>query len=220
MTPLTAWLEENISLHSHDNPAEERVSSITHAVGALLAIGGTLLMVLKAGGRASLIPGVLIYGFSMILLYSASALYHWVKPGNIKRICRILDHSNIYFLIAGTYTPFCFAMDSPAGRLLLGLVWITAFLGVIFTLRFWGRLKPLHVILYLAMGWLVVFFWQDLKAAVSPELTFWMLAGGITYSLGTLVYASKKVPYYHGVWHLFVLGGSLCFYIGIYLHIL
>lgn len=211
-----SWLERHITLHSHDDAKAERANAMTHFVGALLALVGLVIIF----ARSSQLPttamkvGMVIWGFTMLLLYGASALYHHLPYGDAKRFCRILDHSNIYFLIAGTYTPMMMYIGSPTAYRLLALVWAIAVLGIIFTLVFWGRLSALHVLLYLAMGWLIVFFWKDIAPFIPAGLTSWIFAAGITYSLGVIFYANKKIPHYHAIWHLFCIGGSGAFFFG------
>lgn len=211
-----SWLERHISLHTHDDAKAERENALTHFVGAGLAVIALIMILMKLptteGGALKF--GLVVYGCSMLLLYSASALYHHLPVGDAKRFCRILDHSNIYFLIAGTYTPILLYIDTPKTVAITWGVWIVALAGVVFTLVFWGRLKPLHVVLYLVMGWLLVFFWNDIIPALPEGLLLWILAGGITYTVGVVFYAIKKIPHYHAIWHLFCVGGSLFFFIG------
>jgi hemolysin III len=213
---IQTWLEKHISLHEHDDSKEEKANSLTHLIGAILSLGAFVWILLNAGSfsRPAMSAAAIVYALSMLLLYSASSLYHALPRNNWKRVCRILDHSNIYFLIAGTYTPVFVYLNSPVGRTLVALVWGIAALGVIFTLVFWGKLKPLHVVFYLAMGWMIVFFWSDIIPYMPEGLIYWVIAGGLTYSLGVIFYAMKKLPFYHAVWHLFVLGGSILFFIG------
>ncbi len=221
MNIITRWLETHISLHKHDSPREELANSITHALGAVFSVLALILMeIAVVGSGAAAHAAVAVFGFSMILSYTSSAIYHAIKPSNGKRVLRILDHVNIFILIAGTYTPFCLTLPSGKERELLILVWGIVVAGTVFKLVFWGRLKPLHTLIYLAMGWLVVFYFNDFKAALPPEVLYWMLGGGLSYSLGTLFYASKKLPYYHAIWHVFVLGGSAAFFVGIYRYVL
>jgi len=158
--------------------------------------------------------GTIIWGLTMILLYGASALYHSLPYGNGKRICRILDHSNIYFLIAGTYTPLMLYIGTTLAIRLVIMVWAIALLGIVFTLIFWGKLKALHVGLYLLMGWLIVFFWKDIVPYLPEGLIAWVIAAGLTYSIGVIFYASKRIPHYHAIWHLFCIGGSALFFFG------
>ncbi len=221
MAFISSWLEKHITLHSHDNVQQEFYNFLTHAIGAVLSLIALILMIVKSiSNNCSNLTGVIVFGFSMLLLYSASSLYHRVKPSNLKRILRIMDHSNIYFLIAGTYTPIALFMNNSIGNKITIIVWSIAIFGIIFTLLFWGKLKPLHVVIYLVMGWLVVFFWSDVSESVPSELMFWMIAGGLTYSLGVIFYAMKKIPFYHPIWHLFVIGGSACFFAGIYKYLI
>jgi hemolysin III len=221
MSLFTNWLENNITLHNYDNKQEEMANAITHLLGAVLSLFGMVVLVQAgaASGDRAKTAGLLVFSLSMLLLYSASGFYHLIKPSNLKRFLRILDHSNIYFLIAGTYTPILIAVGTGLSYFFIGVVWGIAFLGVVFTLVFWGRLKPLHVILYIVMGWLIVFIWEPVTAVIPAGLMKWIIAGGVTYTVGTGFYAMKKLPYYHAIWHLFVLGGSVCFFLGIYFYI-
>ncbi len=211
------WLERHITLREGDDRKAERENAITHFIGSVLSIIG-LIWILANLGRArssSLKAGLVIFALTNLLLYTASGFYHILRPGNAKRICRILDHGNIYFLIAGTYTPLLLYVDSPVTRWMTVLMWLTAALGIAFTLVFWGRLKPLHPILYLLMGWMIVFFWNDTVPYLPSGLLGYIIAGGLSYSVGVIFYAIKKLPHQHAIWHLFVLLGSICFYVGI-----
>lgn len=218
------WLERRITLHNYDTPSEERANMLTHALGAVLSLVALILLLTRLDGEHGVTPlergACIIFGGAMVLTYLSSALYHHVRPSNLKRVFRILDHVNIYILIAGTYTPFCVVMDPRRGTPLLILIWSLVVAGIVFKLVFWGRHKVLHTLVYLAMGWLVVFYINDLRRVVPVEAGYWILGGGLAYSVGTLFYASKKLPYYHAIWHLFVLAGSLLFWWGIYLHVL
>jgi len=222
MTKFSNWLESRIALHSHDTPQEEMMNGITHALGAVLSVIGLVLLQIKSFqmDNPPAVIGTAVFGTSMILTYSSSAVYHFVKPSNLKRFLRILDHINIYILIAGTYTPFCLVLPPDKGIPLLILVWSIVVLGSVFKLVFWNRIKPLHTIIYLLMGWLIVFYVKDLMQVLPPEVGLWILGGGLSYTVGTIFYASKKIPYYHAVWHLFVAAGSAFFFGGIYLYAL
>lgn len=213
---FTVWLESHITLHNQESAAEERANALTHLAGAVLSLVAGIWVIsrIREIARPSLIIGALIFTVSMLLLYSASSLYHYLPRNNWKRICRILDHSNIYILIAGTYTPLLLYIDTPVCRMLLLLVWGITVFGIVFTLVFWGRLGVIHVLLYLAMGWMMVFFRNDIIPYIPEGLLFWIIAGGLTYTLGVVFYAMKKLPYHHAIWHVFVLGGSMSFFIG------
>lgn len=212
------WLEKHITLQNYDDRKAEMENAVTHFIGAGLSIIGFIMILfrLKEVGSTALKAGLVIFALSNILLYTASGLYHYLMPGNAKRICRILDHSNIYFLIAGTYTPILLYIGTQKTFFLTLFMWFIALCGVAFTLVFWGRLKPLHPILYLIMGWTIVFFWNDTVPYLPHNLIYFLIAGGVTYSLGVVFYAIKKIPHYHAIWHVFVLLGSIWFYIGIY----
>ena len=222
MKSIGTWLETHISLHSHDSREEEIVNSLTHAAGALLSVAGLVFLLARtlSAGNPPMAAASLVFGLTMLLMYTSSSVYHYIQPSNLKRALRVMDHVNIYLLIAGTYTPICIAMNSASGRTLLFLVWSVAVLGIVFKLIFWGRVKPLHTIIYITMGWLVVFFFDDLRTRIPSAFLPWILGGGLSYTVGTIFYGMKKIPHYHGIWHCFVIAGSVCFYFGIYLHIL
>jgi len=215
------WLSRNITLHNYDNRKEELISSFTHALGGIFGLIALFFLTRKGlatqdGGTAI---GYILYGAIIILMFFSSSLYHFLKPGDKKRLLRIFDHMAIYLMIAGTYTPVTIAIDGLWGWGLFVAIWSLALLGMILKILFWGRLGIFHVVFYILMGWMVVLGWDQVKLNVQPEFLTWALAGGITYTLGTVVYAMKKVPYYHGIWHLFVLGGNICFFLGIYWYI-
>ncbi|MBN2618066.1 MAG: hemolysin III family protein [Spirochaetales bacterium] len=213
------WLIKNISLHNFDNKKEEFINGLTHFVGIILSIIGIIFLLLKDTKTPNIKGAFVIYGFSMLLLYTASTIYHWLKNPILKRVGRILDHCNIYLLIAGTYTPLAFFVGGKIGINILIIEWVLTILGIIFTLRFWGRLKILHVIFYLFMGWMIVFIWNDFIQMVPKEFAQMILSGGIFYSVGVVIYALKKLPFYHGIWHVFVVLGSMSMYMAIFNYI-
>lgn len=221
MSFISSWLDTHITLHSHDSSKEELANSITHGIGAVLSLLGLiLLLVMSRGASSGSILALTVFGVSMILSYTSSSIYHLIKPSSWKRFLRILDHVNIYILIAGTYTPFCMILPPQQRNRLLILVWSIVVLGTVFKLVFWGKMSVLHTLIYLAMGWLIVFFIKDFRAVLPVQIVFWMLGGGLSYTIGTIFYASKKLPYYHAIWHVFVLAGSAIFYGGVYFYIL
>ncbi|MGQ0561666.1 MAG: PAQR family membrane homeostasis protein TrhA [Gemmatimonadota bacterium] len=191
---------------------EELINTTTHAAGiAASAAGGALLIVMAAlQGGARLIVGVSVFVATLLVLYSASTLYHAAGGDSARRRLKVFDHAAIYLLIAGTYTPFTLAgMRGAWGWSLFGVIWGLALAGVVFKLFFTGRFKRMSTAIYVAMGWLVLIAIVPLVRALEPVTLSWLVAGGITYTLGTLFYLSRR-PYAHGVWHLFVLGGSVC----------
>lgn len=212
------WLENHITLPENTTRREERANAATHLAGAVLAAAALAALTVRGirMGSSTMLTGLVVYGLSMLLLYTASGFYHLVPASPLKRVLRILDHSNIYFLIAGTYTPILILVGTSLSYAFIGVVWSIAAAGIAFSLVFWGRLKPLHVVLYLVMGWLIVFIWKPVSQVLTPEFLGWILAGGLFYSGGVIFYAMKRLPYYHAVWHLFVLAGSASHFIGIY----
>jgi hemolysin III len=192
---------------------EEVANAATHGVGmALSAAGGAVLAVLAAlSGSAWKIAGVSIFIASLLLLYTASTMYHLVRPPLLKRRLQVLDHCAIYVLIAGTYTPFMLdAVRGPWGWSLFGMIWGLAVIGIVFKLRFTGRYHRLSTAVYLAMGWLAIVAAVPLYTHVPFDSLAWLVAGGVTYTLGTAFYHWQKLPFAHAVWHLFVVGGSIC----------
>jgi len=192
------------------------MNSWTHLLGAVLAIAGLFILV-HAGfseGAPRLIPAFVIFGITMILLFAASGFYHLLKPSIAKRVFRILDHCNIYFLIAGTYTPILMAMNTSLSMKMLVIIWLIALVGILFKLLFWDRLEILHVTFYLAMGWMALFLWNSMTATIPINLIKWIFTGGVIYTLGVVFYALKKIPYNHAIWHLFVLAGCGSFFWG------
>lgn len=191
---------------------EEYINTFTHGGGIVAGIlGGAALITLSAlNGDAYLIVGTAVFVATLLVLYTASTLYHWSVRDHIKKRLKVFDHAAIYLLIAGTYTPFTLAGIRGAwGWSLFGTIWGLAAAGVVFKLFFTGRFKGLSTALYVAMGWLVLIAIVPLLHALSPLTLGWLVAGGVTYTIGTAFYMSRR-PYTHAVWHLFVLGGTVC----------
>lgn len=203
--------------------AEERANSISHGVGCLLGVIGLVLMLDQAmDNRAGVLAIVSysLYGGSMILLFLASTLYHSIPGERAKFWLKKLDHSAIYLLIAGTYTPFLLiGLKSPLAHGLMVVIWGLALTGILFKLVFAHRFEALSLVTYMLMGWLSLIVLYQMVMRL-PAGSVWLLAaGGIIYSLGVIFYASKRIPYNHAIWHGFVLGGSLCHFLAIYLYI-
>src|SRR2546430_15715289 len=192
--------------------AGERFNSITHIVGSLLAIAGSAIAIhsaLTRGSDHTAVAAVAIYGLMLIILYLSSTLYHSLR-GPAKRVFHVFDHCAIYLLIAGTYTPFMLVtLRGPWGWTLFALVWTLALAGVLKDALLHGRFRWISIVLYMLMGWLVVVAIGPLRHALPAAGIAWLLVGGIVYTVGMIFFAlSKRVRYTHGVWHLFVLGGS------------
>lgn len=196
----------------------ELFNSITHLVGAVLALVGTSVLLTLAAvwgpGGARRITALAIYGAMLVLLYLSSTLYHSLR-GRAKDVFHVFDHCAIYLLIAGTYTPLTLVtLHGAWGWTLFAIVWTLAMAGVLKDVLFPGRLRVISVVLYLLMGWLIVIAFAPLRAALPPAGIAWLIAGGIAYTFGLTFYAlSKRVPHTHGVWHLFVLAGSICHFV-------
>ncbi len=192
---------------------EEIANALTHGIGALLAIGaGAVLISLLAieGGARELVSAAVFVG-SLVLLYTASTLYHLARDPELKSRLKVLDHCAIFLLIAGTYTPFTIAaMRGGWGWSLFGVIWGLALTGILFKLFFTGRYRYLSTATYIGMGWLIVIAFVPLTQALTPAALAWLVAGGVMYTVGTLFYHAHRLPYSHAIWHLFVLGGSVC----------
>ena len=213
---MNAWLEKHISLVSYRDPYDEKLNADSHFFGALLAVAGLFLILGMTDMYSSAATecGMIIFALSNILLYTASGFYHKLEPGNAKRICRILDHMNIYILIAGSYTPILLYVNTPKMYAILALQWGIVIAGTVLTVCYWGKMKVAHVVLYIVMGWTCVFFYGDIFPNIPQGLIKWMFAGGVIYTLGVIFYGVKTIPHHHFIWHIFVLSGSLAFYIG------
>lgn len=200
----------------------ERFNSITHLVGTVLALIGASALVTSAAQHADArtITAVAVYGGMLVILYISSTLYHSLA-GVAKRVFHVFDHCTIYLLIAGTYTPFMLVtLRGPWGWTLFALVWTLALAGVLKDALLHGRFRWISIVLYMLMGWLVVVAIGPLRRALPAAGIAWLLIGGIVYTVGMIFFAlSKRVRYTHGVWHLFVLGGSVCHYVAVYRYV-
>ena len=202
--------------------AEEWANSITHGIGVVLSIIGlpVLIVMAVARGEISLLVGSSIFGGTLVFMYAASTLYHSSRKPSLKRILRILDHIAIYLLIAGTYTPFVLLyFDGGWAWTLLCLEWGIALAGIVFKLFFTGRFGVASTIVYIAMGWLAAGVFKPLLMAAPFGCVAWMAAGGLLYTSGIVFYAWERLPYNHAIWHVFVLGGSLCHYLALALYL-
>jgi len=196
---------------------EELLNVITHGVGALFAVIGLVLLILNCNSNIIHIRYVIIYGLSLILLFSASSIYHLVSIPKYKRALRKLDHISIYILIAGTYTPICMSvLKDSRGILLVILVWSISAFGLFLKLFFTGKFEKVSLLLYLVMGWLVVLDIKVLYLSISTEALIYFILGGIFYSGGVVFYVMHSLKYHHVIWHIFVLLGSFFHYAMIY----
>ena len=202
---------------------EETINAVTHGAGAVLGAAGLAVLVVLAAlrGDAWHVVSCAIYGATLVLLFTSSTLYHSFRGPRIKHVFRVIDHSSIYLLIAGTYTPFLLVrLRGGWGWSLFGVVWGLALAGIAFQVFFVDRFRLAQTLIYLGMGWLVVVATRPLLTRVPLGGLLWLLAGGLFYSLGAVFYLWKKLPYHHGIWHLFVLAGSICHYFAILIYVI
>lgn len=198
---------------------EEIANSITHYIGVVLTLfgSGALMVHSLCVENVGYIVGTFVFSISLLVLYTMSGTYHILENSKTKYIFRILDHSAIYILIAGSYTPFLFnGFDSKTKWTIFGLQWGLTFFGIIFKVFFVERFEIVSVLLYLFMGWMIVFVFPELKRIIPSISLKLLIAGGVSYSIGVVFYALSKVKFMHCIWHLFVLGGSICHYLSVY----
>ena len=201
----------------------EKFNAVSHLLGAVLALAGTVVLVVLAalGGDPWKVVGVSIYGASLVLMYSSSTLYHSVRGGRAKDFLRKMDHQSIYLLIAGSYTPFCLVtLRGPWGWSLLGVVWGLAVAGSLQDLRPRNDARILSVVIYLLMGWAAVVALVPMVDALGRAGFAWVASGGLFYTVGIVFYAlDARLKHAHGIWHLFVLAGSAAHFIAILLYV-
>lgn len=191
---------------------EEIANAITHGIGALLSIAALVLLIVYASlyGNAWHVVSFTLFGSTMLLLYVFSTLVHSFPSGKAKDIFEIFDHVAIYYFIAGSYTPFLFiAVQGALGWTLFGIVWGLALIGTLFKVFFVKKLLHLSTILYIVIGWLIVFAWKPLVAHVPTSGIVFLVTGGILYSVGSIFYVWRGFTYHHAIWHLFVIAGSI-----------
>jgi hemolysin III len=195
---------------------QEIANAVTHGVFALLAVAGLVVLVAQAALRGDgwAVVSFAVFGAAAVLLFSMSTLYHAIRSPKVKRVFKVLDHSSIYVLIAGTYTPFALtALRTTVGWTVFGVVWAAAAVGIALKPFLAGKARLLSTIAYVAMGWVVVFVWKPLVAAVDAVALGYMIAGGIAYTVGAAVYMVKGRAWSHALWHLFVgVGATLHFF--------
>ncbi|NRD21403.1 hemolysin III family protein [Winogradskyella eckloniae] len=201
---------------------EEQLNTWTHGLGAFLGLLALLFLIVKTDHTQPWhLFSVIVYGLSIIILFTASTCYHAVENEKKKHRFRIVDHISIYLLIAGTYTPvLLISLPNSLGWTLFWLVWGIALFGVILKLFFTGKFELFSTLLYLVMGWLIVFDFSNVSKAIGQEGVFWLFAGGLFYTVGIIFYAIQKIPFNHVIWHLFVLAGAISHFLMIYLYVI
>lgn len=202
---------------------EEIFNSVSHGIGAGLSIAAIVLLIVRAAVYAPqaekgfYITGFALFGAMLIVLYLMSTLYHALTPYHVKKIFGVFDHSSIYLLISGTYTPFCLGvLRQHGGWLLFGIIWGLTVAGITSYAIFGSKMRLFSAISYVIMGWLICFYWKPLKANVPQATITFLLAGGIAYTVGVIFYALKKIKWTHCVWHLFVVAGSILHFFSVF----
>jgi hemolysin III len=202
------------------SPLEEWLNTLTHGVGVIAATVGLVFLLMRVDGIYGQFTCV-VYGLSMILMFLSSTLYHSAKSPNIKAFLKVVDHSAIYLLIAGTYTPFMvLAIGGWVGLAGMIIVWSIALVGITCKIFANQRFPKLSIITYLLMGWLAIFFIYPLYHALTSEGLWLLLAGGLCYTVGVLFYMAKKTEFTHAIWHVFVAAGCMCHFFSIYYHVI
>ncbi len=211
---------EEIKFYS---PIEENINIISHAIGLMLSIVALVLLVRHANLRGNVwhVVSFAIFGASLISLYAASTFYHSAKKPALRRRLRIIDHATIYVLIAGTYTPFTLVtLNGAIGWVIFGVSWSLALSGIILKLFFTGKYNLISTLMYVFMGWIIVFAIEPLINNLSSDGLFWLVAGGVAYTTGAILYSIKRIKFNHAIFHLFVLLGSFSHFVSVYFHVL
>lgn len=211
--------KNNNALKKIESKAEEIANFVSHTAGAGLAILGFIMLIIRASWYNN-IPALIsyiIFSLGLMVLYTMSSIYHGLKPSKAKNVFEILDHSSIYFLIAASYTPFLvLGLKSNMGITLLVIQWVICIIGITFKAFFTGKFKGISTIVYLIMGWMIVFSWNELIAKISPISLGFLITGGLLYSLGTVFYMWKVCKFNHMIWHIFVILGSIAHYVAVW----
>lgn len=211
---------DNLSRYSI---SEEIANAVTHGIGVLLSAAALALLVVYACffGDVWYIVSFSIYGATLIILYINSTLYHTFQNPKVKSVFRILDHSSIYLLIAGTYTPLALTiLRGPIGWRIFGIVWGLALVGIGLKVFFVKKFMILSTLSYILMGWVIVFAFKPLAMALPMPGIIWLVIGGLLYTIGAIFYVIKKLPFNHAIFHLFVLAGSICHFFTVLLYVL
>ena len=201
------------------SPLEEKINIYSHILGVIFALVALVLFMFKASGEGTTLDMIsnIIFSLGMITLYSVSAKYHSETDTKKRFRLKIFDHSAIYILIAGSYTPYALSVIKGVdGWVLFGMAWSFAIVGITLKIFFTGRFKAISTLMYLLMGWIIIFYIKAILAAISEEGFNWLLMGGVSYTVGALLYSIKQIPLNHAVFHIFVLFGSICHFVSIY----
>jgi hemolysin III len=212
----------NKANQSYYTESEEKLNVFTHAIGIVMSMIGLILLIQKAidYDEVNYLVSFIIFGTSMLLLYTASTLYHSSRNLKTRSKLKILDHMAIFVLIAGTYTPFTMVtLEGSLGWIMFGITWGFAFIGILFKLFFTGRFKIVSTFAYVAMGWIVVFVARPVAENLAIEGIYWLITGGVAYTVGAILYNLTKLDFNHAIFHVFVLLGSTFHFIAVYYYV-
>lgn len=207
----------------HYSPAEEKTNIIAHAIGLVLSIIALVLLVARANlyGDTLQLVSVSIFGMSLITLYAASTFYHSARDPALRARLRIIDHATIYVLIAGTYTPLALiSLGGSTGWLIFSIAWAMALTGITLKVFFTRKFDLVSTLMYVFMGWIIIFAIKPLVNNMPSEGLFWLFAGGVAYTTGAILYSIKKIKFNHATFHMFVLLGSFCHFVSVYFYVL
>jgi len=212
-----------VTLPKYYSPTEEKINVISHAVGFFLSSVALVFLVVRAGmyGNVLHVVSFTIFGVSLMVLYAASSLYHNAKQPEVRKRLKIFDHASIYLLIAGTYTPFTLVtLEGNTGWVIFGISWGIALVGITLKLFFTGRYSVASTVMYVLMGWVIIFAIKPLVLNLSADGLFWLFLGGVAYTVGAVLYSIKKIKFNHAIFHLLVLIGSFCHFVAVYFYVL
>ncbi|HSD69890.1 MAG TPA: hemolysin III family protein [Woeseiaceae bacterium] len=204
------------------SPREEQINIVLHAAGLIGSVIALLPLIFRAAELGGFAPmfSFSVFGASLIVLFAASTIYHTATDPVLRSRLRIVDHASIYLLIAGTYTPFTLiTLDGSIGRVLFCIAWGLALTGIVLKLFFTGRYNRISTLMYLLMGWIIVFAIKPLIANLPPAGLLWLVLGGAAYTLGAILYSIRRIPFNHAIFHVFVLLGASCHFMAIYFHV-
>ena len=213
---------KNIERIKYYSPKEERINIISHAIGFILSVAAFILLVMRANLHGDIwhIISFSIFGVSLIVLYAASTFYHSTKKAELRSRLRIIDHASIFILIAGTYTPFTLVtLSGTIGWVIFGTSWGLALIGITLKLFFTGKYKLFSTIMYILISLIIVFAIKPLIDNLPLEGLLWLSAGGISYIIGAILYSIKKIKFNHAIFHIFVLIGSFCHFISVFIYV-
>ena len=214
---------KNIEGTGYYSAIEEKLNITTHVVGLVFSVAALVLLVTRATlyGNVWHIVSFSVFGASLIILYASSTIYHSATNPVLRSRLRIVDHASIYVLIAGTYTPFSLVtLSGLSGWMIFSFSWAMAITGIILKLFFTGRYNLISTLMYVFMGWIIIFAIKPLVNNLSSEGLFWLVAGGIAYTVGAILYGIKKIKFNHAIFHVFVLLGSFCHFVSVYFYVL